>query len=60
VPGSGIHESYWIPLVCYAYIAFFAFFVKGVLKRQGIDYENPVENEDVPTAPEGAFDQTPG
>jgi len=59
VPGSGIHESYWIPLLCYAYITFFAFFVKGVLKRQGIDYENPVENEDVNTAPEGAFDQTP-
>jgi FHS family L-fucose permease-like MFS transporter len=59
VAGSGIHESYWIPLVCYAYITFFAFFVKGVLKRQGIDYENPVEDEDVPTAPEGAFDQTP-
>ncbi len=60
VVGSGIHESYWIPLLCYAYITFFAFFVKGVLKRQGIDYENPIEDEDVPTAPEGAFDQTPG
>jgi FHS family L-fucose permease-like MFS transporter len=59
IVGSGIHQSYWIPLVCYAYITFFAFFVKGVLKRQGIDYENPVENEDVATAPEGAFDKTP-
>ncbi|MEO8822337.1 MAG: MFS transporter [Ginsengibacter sp.] len=58
VPGSGIHESYWIPLLCYAYITFFAIFVKGVLKRQGIDYENPVEIEDViePTSPEGGFD----
>ncbi|MGN6194952.1 MAG: MFS transporter [Ginsengibacter sp.] len=59
VVGSGIHQSYWIPLVCYAYITFFAFFVKGVLKRQGIDYENPVESEDAATAPEGAFDETP-
>lgn len=59
VVGSGIHQSYWIPLVCYAYITFFAFFVKGVLKRQGIDYENPVESEDAGTAPEGAFDETP-
>ncbi|MGN6342625.1 MAG: MFS transporter [Flavisolibacter sp.] len=59
VPGAGIHESYWIPLLCYAYITFFAIFVKGVLKRQGIDYEKPVDVEDMPTAPEGAFDQTP-
>ena len=59
VVGSGIHQSYWIPLVCYAYITFFAFFVKGVLKRQGIDYENPVESEDAGTAPEGAFDEMP-
>ncbi|MEO6905087.1 MAG: MFS transporter [Ginsengibacter sp.] len=59
IVGSGIHESYWIPLVCYAYITFFAFFVKGILKRQGIDYENPIENDDVSTAPEGAFDKTP-
>ncbi|HEY8661561.1 MAG TPA: MFS transporter [Hanamia sp.] len=56
VVGSGIHESYWIPLLCYAYITFFAFFVKGVLKRQGIDYENPVEDELESTAPEGALD----
>ena len=56
VPGSGIHESYWIPLLCYAYITFFAFFVKGVLKRQGIDYENPVTDELESTSPEGGFD----
>ncbi|HEY5463768.1 MAG TPA: MFS transporter [Hanamia sp.] len=58
VVGSGIHESYWIPLLCYAYITFFAIIVKGILKRQGIDYENPVEVEDVmePTSPEGGFD----
>ena len=59
VVGSGIHQSYWIPLICYAYITFFAVFVKGVLRRQGIDYEHPVEVEDTGTAPEGAFDETP-
>ena len=59
VPGAGIHESYWIPLLCYAYITFFAIFVKGVLKRQGIDYEKPVDAEDAATAPESAFDETP-
>ncbi len=56
VAGTGIHESYWIPLLCYAYIAFFAFFVKGVLKRQGIDYENPAEEEIEPISPEGGLD----
>lgn len=56
VVGSGIHESYWIPLLCYAYITFFAIFVKGVLKRQGIDYENPVVEELEATSPEGAHD----
>jgi len=59
VAGAGIHQSYWIPLVCYAYITFFAFFVKGVLKRQGIDYENPIDEVDEATSPEGAFDETP-
>jgi MFS transporter, FHS family, L-fucose permease len=56
VVGSGIHESYWIPLLCYAYITFFAIFVKGVLKRQGIDYENQVVEEIENSSPESAFD----
>ena len=56
VAGAGIHQSYWIPLVCYAYITFFAFFVKGVLKRQGIDYENPAEEEIEPISPEGGLE----
>ncbi|HEY5367878.1 MAG TPA: MFS transporter [Hanamia sp.] len=55
VAGSGIHESYWIPLLCYAYITFFAIFVKGVLKRQGIDYEKPMEEETETSFPESAF-----
>lgn len=36
----GIHQSYWVAVICFAYLAFFAFIVKGILKRQGIDYEN--------------------
>ncbi|MEP7163707.1 MAG: MFS transporter [Ferruginibacter sp.] len=35
----GIHQSYWIPVVCFAYLAFFAIAVKGILKKQGIDYD---------------------
>ncbi|UEG49316.1 MFS transporter [Ferruginibacter lapsinanis] len=34
----GIHQSYFVPVLCFAYLAFFAFAVKGILKRQGIDY----------------------
>lgn len=42
VDGSGIHGSYWIAVLCFAYLAFFAFAVKGILKRQGIDYDKEV------------------
>ncbi len=56
IAGYGIHQSYWIPLLCFAYITLFAFFVKGILKRQGIDYEQPVENEMEAASPEGALE----
>lgn len=39
----GIHQSYWVCAACFAYLAFFAFAVKGILKRQGIDYDAAVE-----------------
>ncbi len=35
----GIHQSYIITVVCFAYLAFFAFVVKGILRKQGIDYD---------------------
>jgi MFS transporter, FHS family, L-fucose permease len=35
----GIHQSYWVPVACFAYLAFFAFAVKGILQKQGIDFE---------------------
>lgn len=38
----GIHQSYLIAVVCFAYLAFFAFAVKGILKKQGIDYDAAV------------------
>lgn len=40
IDGYGIHTSYWIPVICFAYLAFFAFAVKGILKKQGIDYDS--------------------
>jgi FHS family L-fucose permease-like MFS transporter len=39
----GIHHSYIVPIVCFSYIAFFAFAVKGILKKQGIDYDTKIE-----------------
>lgn len=35
----GIHESYFIPVVCFAYLAFYGFAVKGILKKQNIDVD---------------------
>ncbi len=40
--GYGIHQSYWVALVCFAYLTFFAFRVKGILKKQGINFDQPV------------------
>lgn len=36
----GIHQSFCIAAICFAYLAFFGFAVKGILKRQGIDYDD--------------------
>ncbi|UAY53581.1 MFS transporter [Ferruginibacter albus] len=35
----GIHQSYIVPIICFAYLAFFAFIVKQILRKQGIDYD---------------------
>jgi MFS transporter, FHS family, L-fucose permease len=56
VVGYGIHQSYWVPVVCFGYIALFAFIVKGILKRQGIDYDTAIDESAEASAPEGALD----
>jgi FHS family L-fucose permease-like MFS transporter len=38
----GIHNSYWIPVFCFAYLFFFAIGVKGILRKQGIDYDDSI------------------
>ncbi|MDP4263125.1 MAG: MFS transporter [Bacteroidota bacterium] len=43
--GYGIHQSYWVPVLCFAYLAFLGFAVKGILKKQGIDYDAEVSAE---------------
>ncbi|MDH4403911.1 MAG: MFS transporter [Flavobacterium sp.] len=36
----GIHESYIITVFCFAYLAFYGFVVKDILKKQNIDIES--------------------
>jgi FHS family L-fucose permease-like MFS transporter len=36
----GIHQSFFIAILCFAYLALFAYLVKGILQKQGIDYES--------------------
>ncbi len=38
----GIHQSYWIAALCFAYLAFFGFAVKSILSKQGINYDTDV------------------
>ncbi len=38
----GIHNSYWMAVICFAYLALFAVSVKGILRRQGIDYDSSI------------------
>ena len=35
----GIHQSYWVTVFCFLYLALFAFLVKGILNKQGINYD---------------------
>lgn len=60
VAGTGIHQSYWVAVACFAYLAFFGFVVKGILRKQGIDYEKGADDDLRPleTAPEAALDVT--
>ena len=43
IPSIGIHNSYWIAVVCFAYLAFYAWRTRSVLRSQGIDYEKSPE-----------------
>jgi len=39
----GIHFSYIVAVICFAYLAIFAIAVKGILRKQGIDYDAEIE-----------------
>jgi FHS family L-fucose permease-like MFS transporter len=36
----GIHQSYFITVICFAYLAYYGFVVKGILKKQNIDVDD--------------------
>ncbi len=36
---QGIHVSYWVPFICFLYLALFGYLVKGILRKQGIDFD---------------------
>src|SRR5258705_6741012 len=55
VVGYGIHQSYWVPVLCFAYLAFLGFAVRGILKKQGIDYDRAPEPAVIESFPEGEF-----
>jgi len=55
VIGYGIHQSYWVPVICFAYLAFLGFAVRGILKKQGIDFDAPPEAAVAESFPEGEF-----
>lgn len=38
----GIHQSYWLTVFCFGYLAFFGYAVRNVLKKQGIDYDGQI------------------
>jgi len=35
----GIHQSYWVPVAGFAYLAYFGYKVRRILQKQGIDYD---------------------
>jgi FHS family L-fucose permease-like MFS transporter len=39
LPSIGIHQSYWIAVVCFLFLAWYGYRVKGLLQKQGIDYD---------------------
>jgi MFS transporter, FHS family, L-fucose permease len=43
IQSIGIHNSYWVAVFCFVYLALFAVGVKGILRKQGIDYDMSIE-----------------
>lgn len=58
--GYGIHMSYFIPAICFAYLAFFAFIVQKILRKQGVRFDSKADSDlqEGSTFPEGAIEVT--
>lgn len=41
----GIHYSFVLPVLCFAYLAFFALRVKSILQKQGVDLDSLIASE---------------
>jgi FHS family L-fucose permease-like MFS transporter len=39
---SNIQASYWVGVLCFVYLAFYALAVKGILRKQGIEFDSKV------------------
>jgi FHS family L-fucose permease-like MFS transporter len=35
----GIHSSFWVAFVCFAFLAWYGYYVRTILRSQGIDYD---------------------
>jgi FHS family L-fucose permease-like MFS transporter len=44
-----------VPVLCFAYLAFLGFAVRGILKKQGIDYDRTPDAAVLEGFPEGEF-----
>ncbi len=56
IAGYGIHQSYWVAVICFLYLAIFAFLVKGILRKQGIDYDTPMD-EPIEASPQATLER---
>ncbi len=45
---TGIHMSYWIPVICFAFLALYAWRVRHILSVQGISYDHPEQTQPEP------------
>jgi FHS family L-fucose permease-like MFS transporter len=39
---TGIQQSFWMAVACFAYLAFFGFVVKNILQKQGVEVDDAV------------------
>ena len=39
IASIGIHQSYWVPVIGFVYLAWFGFAARRILQKQGIDYD---------------------